>query len=284
MSTLNTNTDAPISGAEFHEDPSAASVHTYVGDIVVLDASGNAKPGVTATGLIARGVATHERDNSSGQIGDLNVKCRSGVFGLENSLSGDEITKAEIGDICFIVDAKTVAKTSNGGTRSEAGKVIFLEGGLVFVEVGASELHATNGDLLAANNLSEVTPATARANIGANKMALHLGQCSSKAADAAVLRAPAPVAGVLLKLKTVIDAALATADATVQAKINGSNAGSTTTGLVTITQAASAAGDVDSASPVTTNVTLVENDVISSTVGGGSTATGTVDVWAVISY
>jgi hypothetical protein len=90
--------------------------------------------------------------------------------------------------------------------------------------------------------------------------------------------------GTLLKIKTILNGALATADATVQAKVNGSNAGSTTTGLVTITQSGSAAGDVDSASPATTNVALVEDDVISILVGGGSTATGTAEVYALISY
>ncbi len=81
-----------------------------------------------------------------------------------------------------------------------------------------------------------------------------------------------------------MNAALATADATIQAKKNGSNIGSTTTGLATITQAASAAGDVDSATPLTTNVLMAAGDVLSFTVGGGSTATGTLNLSALLTY
>ena len=101
---------------------------------------------------------------------------------------------------------------------------------------------------------------------------------SSKASDAAVARWPAPFKGRIVRMDTVINGALATGDATVQAKIADTNV---TTGLVTITQAGSAAGDIDTASPTAAN-TFAQGDLITAVVGGASTATATLDVSLVI--
>lgn len=116
------------------------------------------------------------------------------------------------------------------------------------------------------------------------RLVVFLGTISSKGSDAAVAHGLAPVAGTIVAFKTVLLGALATADATFQGKVNGTNSGSTTTGLVTATQTSSAAGDIDSATPLTTNITVAENDKISLTCGGGSTATANVNCYAVIKY
>lgn len=271
-------------GAKVFDDPVAASTLIERGHLVMLNSAGNAVNVSAATGLKARGVCMAEADNSAGAAGDIRVHTEAGVYGFDNSAGGDEITAADINQVCYAVSGSTVAKTSNGNTRSPAGRVVRVHvNGRVDVQIDGPVL--ANGDLLAANNLSDVgSAATARENIAANLVWVHAGQVSTKAADAGVLRVPAMDDGTLLMFKTVINGALATADATVQAKIAGSNAGSTTTGLVTITQAGSAAGDVDTASPVTTNVTFTEGQVISFHVAGGSTATGTADVFALIKY
>lgn len=49
---------------------------------------------------------------------------RCGVYHLENSAGADEITQAEVGDNCYIVNDETVAKTDATGTRSVAGRVV----------------------------------------------------------------------------------------------------------------------------------------------------------------
>ncbi len=279
--SMTQNEKAPEAlGLKINRDPVAATTTIYEGAIVCLDSSGNAVMGSSTTGLIARGVNKRVKvDNSTGLAGDLYVESEGGVFGLKNK-SGDEVTAAEIGDVCYISDNNEVCKTST--SKSVAGVVVKLEAGLVFVSIGLWPLQV---GLLAANNLSDVSSAaTARANLGANKGAYTFEKVSSKAADAEVARIVADRAGTITGFKTVLNGALATGDATAQLKINGTNVGSTTTGLITQTQSGSAAGDVDTATPLTTNLTFVAGDVISVTAGGASTATATFNLTVAFTY
>ena len=266
MTALSEGCNRSTSPGVQHEDPAAASVEAFVGSLIVLDASGNAKPGVTGTGLIARGVCYEYADNSSGSAGDVSIKSRPGVFAFENSGSSDEITAAEIGDSCYIVDDNTVAKTSGGGTRSVAGRVDRLEGGKVYVAV--AYVHSMDGDLLAANNLSDVAAAaTARANIGANKGVL---MCRMVSLVAGAHYFPIPdYAITFTKLQVVVDGALATADLVVTAAINTTNI---TTGAVTVTQAGSAAGSRGEADPSAANVSDGSNDYLRLTCSGNTAA------------
>ena len=121
-------------GVDF-SDPMAATTTIYAGALVCLNAAGNAVPGSTATTLIARGVATEYVANT-GSAGDKSVPTRAGVFNFKNSTSTDEITRAEIGDNCYIVDDETVAKTNGSTTRSIAGKIIDLDSAGVWVSIG----------------------------------------------------------------------------------------------------------------------------------------------------
>jgi hypothetical protein len=114
--------------------PVAASVKIYAGALVARDASGNATPGATATGILGLGRAESQADNSSGSAGDISVEVRKGVFKYENSSGGDEITGAEIGSDCYIVDDQTVAKTDGTSTRSVAGTVFEVEADGVWVK------------------------------------------------------------------------------------------------------------------------------------------------------
>lgn len=90
-----------------------------------------------------------------------------------------------------------------------------------------------------------------------------------RGAQAQVYGFPSPVAGTITKLQTRLKAALATGDAVVTGKI-GSTA--ITDGAITITQAGSAAGDPDSASPSAERTVAVGSDV-NFTVSGANTAT-----------
>ncbi len=138
----------------------------YAGGIVVLSATGYAEAGATATGKIVVGRCEEKVDNSSGADGDLTVKVRRGLFRFANSAGGDEITAAEIGDACYIVDDQTVAKTNGGSTRSPAGFIEDVDSDGVWVLLGFGPLAAPAGALLAANNLSDVAAAaTAFGNI-----------------------------------------------------------------------------------------------------------------------
>lgn len=90
--------------------------------------------------------------------------------------------------------------------------------------------------------------------------------------------ARAPFRGKVLKVFSVIGSVLSTADATVTTSINGT---AITTGVLTITQSGSAAGDVDTALPTAAN-NVNEDDYIGFVFSGTGTAGGPVQVGAVI--
>lgn len=114
--------------------PMAAAKRAFGGGIVCLNATGFATPGATAVGLVADGVAAETADNLSGADGAVSVTVRKGTFHFANSAAGDAITRAEIGDDCFVVDDQTVAKTNGGSTRSVAGKIVDVDAQGVWVK------------------------------------------------------------------------------------------------------------------------------------------------------
>ena len=133
---------------------------------------------------------------------------------------------------------------------------------------------AGGGGLLAANDLSDVaSAATARLNLGANVRDLPLGRADLIAANADVIRYVHRGADLTI---TAIDSVITGAidvDATITASIDGTPI---TTGLVTITAAGSAAGDVDTAAPSALNV-LSTGSVLELTIAGGDTLVAFAD-------
>jgi len=131
---LNKDRNTPTRDGTDVVHPVAAAKKIYAGALVVLNATGYAEPGSTATTLTAAGRAEAQVDNSSGADGALTITVRRGVFRFSNH--ADAVTRTEIGKSCYIVDDQTVAKTSGTSTRSVAGKVIDLDTSGVWVEVG----------------------------------------------------------------------------------------------------------------------------------------------------
>lgn len=281
MTALSADRNTPVrTGIDF-SFPVCAATTIYGGSLVVLDASGNAKPGATATGLTSVGRAERHVVNA-GNAGDEAVPVLRGIFRWANSGSGDAISSAEIGDACYIVDDQTVAKTSAGGTRSPAGLVVAVDAQGVWVDTGWHMVAAAAGGLVAASNLSDVaSAATARGNIGANKVYVPLHITSLVGSGASVTRFVAPVSGTITKVLSVLNAALTTGDATLTAKIGAS---AVTNGAITITQAASAAGDVDSATPTAANTVVAGTSVVSLTVGGTNDAAVSADALVEITF
>lgn len=253
----------------FKSDPVAASQHIYSGELIALNAAGNAVKITETTGLVIRGVAQMEVDNSEGIAGAKRVDTEQGHFGFLNSADADLITAAEIGDIAYAVDGQTVAKTVGGG-RSPAGPILYIDNGYVFVDVGKFPAAGGTG-LAAANNLSDVGSAgTARANIGANQWEQTIYIDDLVGADAKRYGFVAPKALTITKIKSVLlGAALTTGNATLTAKIAGV---AVTSGVVTITQAGSAIGDVDTAAPSAANV-AAEDQFVEVLVGGTNAQT-----------
>lgn len=130
---LSTDRNTPLRTGDNVVHPMAGAKKIYAGSLVVLNATGYAEPGSTATTLIAAGRAEAQVDNSAGANGALTITVRRGVFRFTNH--SDAVTRTEIGKSCYIVDDFTVAKTNGTGTRSVAGKVIDLDSSGVWVEI-----------------------------------------------------------------------------------------------------------------------------------------------------
>lgn len=224
------------------------AVKVFAGALVMRNVAGYLTKGQTALGLRGVGRAEKQVDNSGGSAGDLDLPYRPGIFRFANSSAGDAITIAEIGKLCYAVDDQTVAKTNGTNTRSVAGIISGVDDVGVHVFVAEEAL----ADYLA--NRRVFVPVRVATLVGAN-----------------VYRALSIYAGRVVKVWSVIEGVLTTGDATLTAKIDGA---AITAGLITITQAGSAAGDKDSCVPTALNVVAVGSE-LSLTVGG-SNATATV--------
>lgn len=97
-------------------------------------------------------------------------------------------------------------------------------------------------------------------------------------ATGAIARWASPVAGTILRFKAIIDAALTTGNAVLTGKI-GTTA--ITNGVITCTQAASAAGSVFTATPTAANV-LAIGDNLNFTCSGSQDATANARITATI--
>lgn len=136
MAAASADRNTPARAGDHTSDPVKAATKLYAGTIGCLDANGYLVPGATATTLTARGRVREQVDNSAGANGDLQGECERGVFRFANSAAADAITRAEIGDDCYIVDDQTVAKTDGGATRSKAGKIVDVDAQGVWVRIG----------------------------------------------------------------------------------------------------------------------------------------------------
>jgi len=130
---LTKDRNTPFREGDLVSHPVAAAKKIYAGALVVLNATGYAEPGSTATTLKAVGRAEVFADNSTGLDGAVSVSIRRGAFKYKNHT--DAVTRADIGNSCYIVDDETVAKTNGTSTRSAAGKVIDLDTDGVWVEI-----------------------------------------------------------------------------------------------------------------------------------------------------
>jgi len=108
----------------------AAAVKAFSGGIAVLDASGNCRPAITATGLTACGVFQETMDNLLGGAGAKYIRVEKGVFGF---LTDGTINRTFIGKTVYLVDDQTVAATDGGGTRSPAGVLDDFDGNTAWI-------------------------------------------------------------------------------------------------------------------------------------------------------
>lgn len=129
---------------------------------------------------------------------------------------------------------------------------------------------AAGTGLLAANDLSDVASVpTARTNLGVNKAYVPVRVATL--VGTGQYWAYCPYAGTVTSIVSITEGILTTGDATLTAKIGATGI---TDGVITIANAASAAGDIDTATPSALN-TVVVGSKLSLTVGG-TNATATV--------
>jgi len=95
---------------------------------------------------------------------------------------------------------------------------------------------------------------------------------------ASTVRVAVPDAGKVIKISTVLGGTIATANATVTAKIGTTNM---TGGAITVAHSGSAAGDIDTAEPTAAN-NVVEGDFIALATDGASTNTHTLHFTIVV--
>lgn len=115
--------------------PLAANAKVFQGGIVAIStATGYGTKGATSTTLRGLGSAEATVDNTGGADGAVSVNVRTGVWLYGNSASTDQITRADIGNSCYMVDDQTVAKTNGSGTRSVAGTIYDVDAQGVWVQ------------------------------------------------------------------------------------------------------------------------------------------------------
>ncbi len=127
----------PLAGGKQDYAPQKGSTTVYGGAIVMLDTSGRALPGATATGNIGVGVALTNRGLPSYVAvsdGDNNIHWEEGIFCLKNSGSDPFLSTTQPGVIAFIEDDETVGITSTG--KSPAGLFHHLDADGVWVIMG----------------------------------------------------------------------------------------------------------------------------------------------------
>lgn len=124
----------------------AASAVIVQSGLVVL-ASGYARAGRTGQGgndtAKANDAATYKAvgvavQSVTGSVtdGEIKVDVDTGVFNFVNSAGVDAVGQDEVGRPCYVVDDQTVAATSAGGTRAQAGLVVAVDTDGVWVLVG----------------------------------------------------------------------------------------------------------------------------------------------------
>jgi hypothetical protein len=147
-------------------------------------------------------------------------------------------------------------------TMLEVGDKIHVE---VVDSVATTTSVSDSGILVVASNASNVVDTYDAIQGGKVTLTSYLADIST----AGQIYVVSPIAGSIKTIYSAINGAIATADATLTAKIGGT---AVTGGAITVTQSGSAAGDVDSATPSALN-TVTAGQAIEIETDGASTNT-----------
>lgn len=128
---LTADRNTPRRTGDLFSLPAAAAKKFYAGAIAARDAAGNATPGATAADILGVGRVAETVDNTNGAAGAVQVPIEKGIFRFKNS-AGDPITRADIGNSCYIEDDETVSKTDVN--QSVAGLIFDVDAEGVWVD------------------------------------------------------------------------------------------------------------------------------------------------------
>lgn len=106
----------------------------HAGLMVCVDATGYAIEAKADADLIYMGRAEEFIDNTGGTDGSAQITVRNNSAFLYENSSTDPVTQVSIGQVCFIQDGQTVAKTNGAGTLSKAGRVVGVDNDGVWIE------------------------------------------------------------------------------------------------------------------------------------------------------
>jgi len=123
--------------------PMKGATTIFAGALVAVNTSGfvlNASDDVT---LVVLGVA-NETVVNAGADGAARIRLRRGEYLFDNSVGGDEITDADVGDYCYVVDNNKVAKGATA--RPSAGVIRSVDSGSVWIDIGYPGV-ASGGDV-----------------------------------------------------------------------------------------------------------------------------------------
>jgi hypothetical protein len=132
--SLTADRNTPLKDTECLGVLVAGGVKIFAGALVCANATGFATPGATATTLTYLGRAESYVDNTVGIDGAQTlIVRRHRAFKWVNS-AADPVSQANLGQIVYIVDDQTVAKTNGANTRSPGGKLVGIDTDGVWIE------------------------------------------------------------------------------------------------------------------------------------------------------
>ena len=131
----------------------AGSTTIYAGGMVAVNANGNATNAGDVANLKVVGRAESTVDNSSGTNGQLKITVAVGIFRWANEAN---VTDANIGDICYVVDDQTVSVTNSGSQSIIAGIVTDVDTDGVWVDSNRRQDAAVAATSLAVSGAATV--------------------------------------------------------------------------------------------------------------------------------